>query len=399
MAVPRSTLFIILATLLIAWLLVSSVHLLQPHNSGGVSSTTNGGGGGDLGASWHINLPQMNFTRFHLPNITLTWPHFRFPSFKLPDWHFPWWGLGGFGNGKGLGSGNGNGNGQGSVSGSGGATGTQSGANQGAAAQTASATTIHQQPVIVIPPVVLLIITAIVLVVAGVAFVSRAKRNPLRKIARKKKTQQDGLLLPPPIAPVAAPPQIQKEKGLELEGQEFVSTFAGWGAMGGFVKPRINQSLPLIWGLGAELKVDAPQGASVSSEQSPVVAGSDGSFGVTFANSCNVLRGKLEEKDDYKWVRAVRYNEDVIKHFRLNLLGNEKFQRAMETKTPREIVEEIAKSSPALIGEPSKLSDLTTLFEKAFYGRKEISRQEYESFLLSLSGALADPKVIICGPK
>jgi hypothetical protein len=51
------------------------------------------------------------------------------------------------------------------------------------------------------------------------------------------------------------------------------------------------------------------------------------------------------------------------------------------------------------VNDSGDLFDLTRIFERAFYGRKEISRKQYEIFLDKLRSALRSPKVIVCGPR
>src|SRR5579885_2404340 len=93
MFVPRSTAYVIVAMLVVAWLLVSSVHLIQPQTSGEVTSPLKGGGGG-LGGGIRITVPRMNLsTNFRVPRFEFQLPTLHLPQLKFPSWTFPFWGM------------------------------------------------------------------------------------------------------------------------------------------------------------------------------------------------------------------------------------------------------------------------------------------------------------------
>jgi hypothetical protein len=85
----------------------------------------------------------------------------------------------------------------------------------------------------------------------------------------------------------------------------------------------------------------------------------------------------------------------VIKHFRLNFFRISDDE--LRTLTPRELAGLLAEKYSETISDRSQLFKLIRVFERAFYGKKEISRSDYEEFLFSLSSSIKDPKVIICG--
>lgn len=447
MFVPRSTAYVIVAMLVVAWLLVSSVHLIQPQTSGEVTSPLKGGGGG-LGGGIRITVPRMNLsTNFRVPRFEFQLPTLHLPQLKFPSWTFPFWGIG-LGSGSGSGTGAGSGTGSGSANGSGvgdsSGSGSEGSSNQGSVAKNTVATTTIKDQVVIIPSEILVIIIIVIAIVSTVAFVSSRSRPKSTKGRKKRKRDFGKWTLPTPLILQSA--ETQKEEGntadhgkdsldLLISGREFISSFQGWGSQGGFLRPEINENLPLIWELNTNLRVDAPAGSSITSLEerdegygkiaetgNSVAEKEEGeeeggvgkkkttaastqkekneTFSVAFGRTCNLLRGRAPDgRVDDKWIRAVEYDEDVVKHFRLNLLSNDELEKAMETKTPREIVEEVERRFPEFVNDKEKLSELTRLFERAFYGRKHFTRAEYELFLKDLSEALANPKVIICGPK
>lgn len=181
----------------------------------------------------------------------------------------------------------------------------------------------------------------------------------------------------------------------ELAVGEIVAPFRGWDSLGGFIQPEIKPDLPLIWSLSESLTVRVPENVALSLEGGQVLRQSPTSYSVRFAKTCNALTGSFQGTAETKHVRAVHYSEDVIKHFRLNFFRIS--DEELSTLTPRELAEVLANRYSESISDPEQLFRLIRVFERAFYGKKEISRADYEQFLVSLSRSVIDPKVIICG--
>jgi len=417
----KPTLLVIAGTLIIAWLLVTSIHPIQPAvNSIGTTSnqqqpTSSGpplgsdgnqgnsasGGGGSLG-NWSLfKFPTFNFNfpnlfHFNWPSFNITWPNIKWPSIKWPNWGF------GSGSGSGSGPGVGPGTGDGSGNSNGGGGGDGSGSSGSIQAQT---TTTHQvQPLFKIPTDVLIAIIVIITIIAGAFLVLRSKNAILN---RKKGTQrlQESEAVPPVLEVQNASNPNAPNYVVQFEGDEMVSDFLGWVAQGGFLKPRIKENLPLIWSLDEPLEIAAPAGATVIlGRGTPVTTFplQDGAISgsVTFKETCNVVHGLWQNSEDMKWIRAVHYDEDVMKLFRLNfLISSKEEENLYGALTPREIVNKIVTEKAELVKDQSALYPIARIFERAFYGRKKISREEYELYLISLSKSLSSPKIIICGPK
>ncbi|MDH2902285.1 MAG: hypothetical protein PXY39_15080 [archaeon] len=200
----------------------------------------------------------------------------------------------------------------------------------------------------------------------------------------------------------------KEQRSVGLVGKEVVSSLEGWGD-GGFVKPKISGDLPLIWSFDESLEISTPPGTMLKVGNRKAVRSSAiqdyfVSEFISLVETCNVIQGVYEGEIDTKWIRAVHYNEDVVKLFQLNFLigsSEEEEKNELRVLTAREIVNKIISEKTELIVSDSSLALFTIarIFERALYGRKQISRDEYEDFLRSLSKALVNPKVIICGPK
>ncbi len=412
MVSKKPTLVVIAGTLIIAWLLVTSIHPIQPVNSIGTTSnqpqtglgtatntetgTGGGGGGGGCLLCWNFSLNFPNIFHFNWPSFNITWPNIKWPSIKWPNWGFG----SGSGTGSGPGVGPGSGDGSGNSNGGGGGSGGNSGSIQ------AQTTTTHQvQPLLKIPTDALIAIIVIITIIAGAFLVLRSKNALLNR--RKGNTQQ--LQEPEAVPPVLEIPNASNLNApnytIQFEGDEMVTDFAGWGAQGGFLKPKINETLPLIWSLDEPLQIMAPEGAMMMLGKDTKVTtfpSQDGlnAGSVTFEETCNVVHGLYQDARDMKWIRAVRYDEDVMKLFRLNfLISSKEEENLYGTLTPREIVNKIVAEKAELVKDQTALYPIARIFERAFYGRKMISREEYELYLISLSNALTNPKIIICGPK
>jgi hypothetical protein len=406
LASKKPVLLVLIGSLLIAWLLVASIHQIQPVVSAGgslpSSPTPNSfqPGGSSLGNVSLFRLPSLNFHlpnlfNFKLPNLTEGLPNF---NFKWPSFHWPNFG---FGSGAGSGQGSGSGPGTGSSDGGSGGSGGTGGSGQGQSATTSRA---QQQPILTIPRDLLIAIVIIFLIAAGTLLVLRSRNSIASKF---KKNFQENLVeqLEPEIPLQKNVSQSLEQLTLNFEPDEKIVDYVGWGRLGGFLRPNIDQSQPLIWSLDEPLKFESPTGSKVylgkdrAIETLPNETGDRLVGDVTFTSPTNLIHASLDGERDLKWIRAVHYNEDVMKHFRLNFLLSAQEAKELGVMTPREIVNKLASDKAELVKDKSGLFALARIFERAFYGKKMISRDEYELFLHSLSQSLISPKVIICGPK
>jgi hypothetical protein len=414
----RSSLLILVGALLVAWLLLSSIHFIQPTQASQQSGQKHqqigsGGGGGSIGS---ITAPLFQLPKISLPSIKFPGFNFSLPRISSTSVNES---SGGGGNGFGTGNGNGNGSGPGSGSGvgsgSGGGYGNGGGSgsdgnsggggssstppstgqsqNSGPSSQTVtSQTTQNNHVVLSLPYDLLLAIIILIIIFAGaIGFVSRRGRTSLSgKKDSKSSAIQQLLQLSPVVSELAVSPVIT-----ELIPGEMVVPFQGWGVQAGFVRPEIKPDLPLIWSLDEPMKVQVPEGATLSLEGGHLQKQSPTSYSVRFSLTCNSIVGTMQGTSETKYIRAVHYGEDVVKHFRLNFFRISDVE--LSTLTPRELAEVLAQKYSETISDRAQLFQLIRIFERTFYGKKEISRADYEDFLVSLSSSTTNPKVIICG--
>jgi hypothetical protein len=406
----RSSLLILAGALLVSWLLLSSIHFVQPTQA---SQQSGGGGGG--GSTSSITSPLFQLPKFSLPSIKFPGFNFSLPSLSTSLGNATSVGPGngsgqgdGLGNGSGVGvggSGNGNGYGDGAGSGNGGNSGgsgptsssvspsTGRSQSSGQSQQTVISQATQNNHVTLSLPYDLLIAIVIMIIIfaSAIAFVSRkgwsssSKKRESRTLSGQETVQFSPPIVEPTISPVLT----------ELAVGEIVSPFRGWGTQGGFIQPEIKPEFPLIWSLEEAMSVQVPDDTVLLLDGSTLEKLSPASYSVRFSQTCNVLVGTVPGATDTKSIRAVHYNEDVIKHFRLNFFRIS--DEELSNLTPRELGELLHQKYSESISDRAHLFRLIRVFERAFYGKKEISRADYEEFLISLSSSITNPKVIICG--
>jgi hypothetical protein len=377
--------------------MIASIHLIQPTSSqggstGGSSSPGSGGGsGGGIGEGGGLNQGSpggAGFSFLQFPNFSFNFPwnfSFQFPNFfhfpsanlTLPQPSTP------------------------AITNNGGQTGS-SGGNSGSQGSSGPSgeivTKTNAIPQFVIPSELLIIAVVVALILAGTAFVISQRKNLLGR-----RRQSAALVQSPELAVLEqrnANSITKFDPSTELLGEEKIVDYAGWGASSGFVRPDIPKDLPLIWALDEPLKVEAPSGTKFSLEGAEVAAAknhNESSVVLVFETPCNHLTGISGGSKDEKWIRAVKYDEDVTKLFRLNLIDSSGLD--LKSMTARELAYHMITQKGDLVKRSDDLIQVTKIFERAFYGKKGIKRSEYESFLRGLTAALNSPKVIICGPR
>jgi hypothetical protein len=326
----RSSLLILAGAILVAWLLISSIHFIQPTQASQESgepqqNQQSGGGGGGSTSIGSVTNPI-----FQLPKITL--PPIKFPGFNftLPNFSSSAGNgsLGGLGNGFGLGNGSGSGPGSGGRSGSGNGDGSgigsgfgnggnpgpgftsptsSSGQSQdsGPAQTQITETTQNAHLEFSLPYDLLIVIIILIVIFAGaIAFVSRRGWTGLsRKKSSNISSEQQGVQLLPPACDTIVSPVMT-----ELTYGEMIAPFKGWGDQEGLIRPEINPELPLIWGLDEPLMVEVPEEAAVSMDGRALQKQSPTSYSIRFSHVCNELDGTLKGASESKYIRAVRYD-------------------------------------------------------------------------------------------
>ncbi len=395
----KSLLILVVVVLLLGWFVVSSVnsfHQLFPgnnntSNTGGSTgsshssgSTGTGSGGSGSGFSGFGGLPfSWNFTGgFHFPNLTL--PPLNLSNVHLPfNITFP--GL--FGSGS---NGN-NGTGAGGTSGSGSGGGGSGSSGSSGTGGTSTNNGGNSAPIIPfkINPVILIALLAVVAALIAFATVRHVHSTRSAKQDKEEETPEDALAL----AESTDGSNPQSYDSTALTGKEVISSFSGWGGTTKLIHPDIKPELPLIWGSEDPLKISVEEKAQIIVPAS-LERGESGDYTVTFADRCNLISAKERRSSETIWLRAVNYSEDVRRFFLLNFVNAGQENRYL---TARELISGLKRNaSGAEVRDVGSLDAVLKAFEKSFYGKKAVSRSEFEDYMLRLSSGLPDAKIIVC---
>ena len=384
--------------LLLGWLVASSISSFEPliPGSNGTGSGSGGGGGGSSGSGsgtgsgglggsggsggGGFGFPfNFNFTgNFHLPTLNLSLPHFNFslPSLNLSIFKFPFkLGFFNFSNLSGGGGGGGNGTSNG--------TGTPGGGSPGQ--------TSPSPPNRIIPfninPLILVILVAAVAAVLSIMVIRQV-------ISQKtdKEPKEDELEMPlEPEATEGAQVQELMIDPLSIGPHEKTVPFSGWDPGNGLLGFKIDPALPLIWEKSSPLEFQLAKGAKLK-EPSTGKPDSDGMYSYKPIETCTLFNAKTKTLEDRLWLRSVSYQDEVRRLFLLNMnLVGAKFT----SMTPREVMRSLLNTTNK-VDHLKDLEQIVNTFERSYYGKKTPLRSEFETFLYSLRGALADAKIVIC---
>ncbi|MGC9136689.1 hypothetical protein [Caldivirga sp.] len=367
------------ATLIIGlialWLLTSSIRVMTLP----VSSSSQGGGGGLKAPG--ISIPVINITVPHGKSPSIKLPSLALPSVPIPmiiielplpnmtskapyiniSLH-PQTPLNHF---------NGTGTGKGSGSGSGGST------------QQSQRVSMPQ-----IPTAVILAILIVVMVASSVFAALSIRGKDTRVSVEESEGEESVKLTAPQSTVVKASNEAYAATEVRLLPNERVGPFKGWGG-GRLLKFNIPPDLPLIWGINEPLTYEPVGNINVKPGSGLVINGSQ----ITASSEgCYEIISESGGETERLMVRFTDYSRDVENLFKLNVLANLKNPSNL---TPRETVAKL--SEDGVIKNKAEALKMTRIFESVYYGKRIISRGEYENYLRLLSRSHSDPKVITCG--
>ncbi|MCY0859676.1 MAG: DUF4129 domain-containing protein [Sulfolobaceae archaeon] len=387
----KSAVIILVISLIVIWLLASSINALIIKPSSTKGSNNVGGGGVPFPRinitlpsivlpQINISFPKLNFTlhinitlgnattskqEVKLISIPLILPYVQ-SQFTPINMTLPSGGIGS-GSGKGFGSGRGSGS-------SGG----------GSSPSPLTATTTSNTVSLTIPPIFMIILVIAALIVTSITTLWRSIVNRY-KISSALPVQSSQLQIPKGAI-------NRKDEGKDLEGlgkvvllpKEVVRELKGWGGSD-IVSFPIPEDLPLIWDYKTPLPLSVKPGYSYELigngqiREGKILMKEQGCYGLKVWNN---------EGQVTFFIRAVNYEEDVINIMRLNI-GNYEIK---SSETLREVMRKL-KESGVVTGDPLTVS---RIFEDVRYGHKELDRERYEEFLRALAKTFKDPKVIEC---
>ncbi len=175
--------------------------------------------------------------------------------------------------------------------------------------------------------------------------------------------------------------------GINLLPGEVIRELKGWGGSN-LVDLGIPRDLPLIWSFGEPLPM------SVKNEYSVSVIGSgkiENSSLIMTKPGCYGIKIESDKQAETLFIRAVDYDEDVVKHIKLNI-NNYGIDNPL---TVREIAKKLTDEG-LIVGNYADVRDLIRMFEEVRYGLRKIDRARYEEFLRTLGRVFGNARVIVC---
>ena len=162
----------------------------------------------------------------------------------------------------------------------------------------------------------------------------------------------------------------------------------GWGGSRLF-KTEVPEDIPLTWEVGSALPI-IPENGTIMDAGTATVVGSPGT-GVVASEVCTPITFRSGELSESFVLRSAKYSDDVIQSMRMNFGDLD----GMNARTARELIPDLVSSGASI--DSKELEAAVRDFERVLYGRKEIDRHEYYSFLRSLRGGFRSPTVPVCG--
>lgn len=360
--------------LIALWLLTSSIRIMTLP----VSSSPQGGGGGLKAPS--ISIPVINITVPHSKSPSIKLPSLTLPSVPIPmviielpipnmtskapliNISLPHRSSSGISNGTGTGRGQGSGNGN----------------------------ALQQQRVSMpqIPTAVILAILIVVMIVSSILAALSMRNRSTRSMGEEGEGKGIVKLTAPQLPVVKVTNEVLPVTEVKLLPNERVMPFSGWGG-GHILKINIPPDLPLIWGVNEPLTYEVTGNATVKPGSGLIINGSQ----ITApSEGCYEIIGESSSGSERLVIRFTDYSKDVENLFKLNVLANLKNPGNL---TPREAVIKLAEDG--VIKNKAEALRMVKIFEGAYYGKRTVSRSDYENYLRYLSRSHSDPKVITCG--
>ena len=360
---------------IVTWLLISSLSTIvniQPsgsstnkgtsgHNGGSKTSGGNGGslgngnGGGLLGSQlFNFNLPNINFNYYlQFPKLVIPFPNFVFPKLYIPpinlfnNFNFKQYGGGG--------------------------------------GQSSSA---HNTLTKLVPIILNKNFLIFLFVILGIFMVFVALRNQpktKREKSKQPKTLKNNLDEPlyKTINEEYAFEDIHKGNRQLFNYKIEKIPYKGWGGEG-IIRPHIASDLPLTWQCNNSLEIDRDSNTILKLNDNLIESNIiDIEFGSNKISARNDVTSKELQ------VLGVNYEEHIRDTVIINI--PEEFAKVTGSYTLKEIynMNEIGE----IFSSERRLDKALLTFERAYYGKKTIKRDEYETFLRCIRDDLGKPYI------
>ncbi|MFP3302765.1 MAG: DUF4129 domain-containing protein [Caldivirga sp.] len=238
-------------------------------------------------------------------------------------------------------------------------------------------------------PITAVLVALVIIMAASSVFAILTIRGKGPKVSKTEEGTGDVFKLAmQPTAQVKRVMEEYVEPNVELLPNERINQLSGWGG-GKLLKVGIPPDLPLIWGVNEPLKYEVKDDVVVKA--SPGLLISSGQITAP-REGCYEVTGESSEGSEHLNIRFTDYSKDVERLFRLNVVVDLKNPSSM---TPRELVSKLV--NDGVIKDKAEAIKMTRIFEGAYYGKRSVSRADYEAFIRALGKSHTNPRVIVCG--
>ena len=153
----------------------------------------------------------------------------------------------------------------------------------------------------------------------------------------------------------------------------------------------IDGDLPLIWDTENVLSVSSPSSITIFSSDSEPRLFTGTEIGIILRGRCTGFLSSKEGFEDFKMVRSVDYQQESVDLFRLNFLYKTEGGSSL---TPSEIINKVMESDPS--SDKQALRSVLMHFEKSLYGKRRMSREEFQSYVRMLIKSRKDTLGFVC---
>jgi hypothetical protein len=182
-----------------------------------------------------------------------------------------------------------------------------------------------------------------------------------------------------PDFPAKVEKTVIEEAKEKIRFIEDIDTLRPWGEEKILLEFGIDKDLPLIWDCENTLSVASSGNIKIISSKHGTETYDGTRREVKLSERCTGFSSSMGDFNDFKMVRSVDYESESIDLFRLNFLYNAENRSSL---TPSEIIEMSIASDPSC--DKIALRSVLMQFEKSLYGKRKMSRIEFEEYLRML---------------
>lgn len=153
----------------------------------------------------------------------------------------------------------------------------------------------------------------------------------------------------------------------------------------------IDGDLPLIWDTENVLSVSSPSTITVFSSDSEPRLFTGTKMDIMLSGRCTGFLSSKEGFEDFKMVRSVDYQQESVDLFRLNFLYK---TEGVSSLTPSEIINKVIESDRS--SDKQALRSVLMHYEKSLYGKRRMSREEFQNYSRMLIRSRKDALGFVC---